>query len=169
MTPWTVARQASLSITNSQSLLKLMSIESVMPSNHLILFHPLFLSPSIFPSIKVFSNEINILKKKVVLFPGVIFSSSLWCVGEWYIGHGVSGVFRGVLVVKVFIRAPGLPMYILELLASANHSAPWGLSVAVWLCCQFGRLWPVGCNYQCHLSNFKDVNEILELFFCLLP
>ena len=83
-----------------------MSIESVMPSNHLILFHPLFLSPSIFPSIKVFSNEINILKKKVVLFPGVIFSSSLWCVGEWYIGHGVSGVFRGVLVVKVFIRAP---------------------------------------------------------------
>ena len=55
-TPWTVARQASLSITNSQSLLKLMSIESVMPSNHLILCHPLLL-PSIFPTIRVFSNE----------------------------------------------------------------------------------------------------------------
>jgi len=55
-TPWTAARQASLSITNSQSLLKLMSIESVMPSNHLILC-PLLLLPSIFPSIKVFSNE----------------------------------------------------------------------------------------------------------------
>ena len=55
--PWTAARQASLSITNSRSLLKLMSIESVMPTNHLILCHPLFLSPSIFPSIRVFSNE----------------------------------------------------------------------------------------------------------------
>ena len=57
VTPWTAAHQASLSITNSQSLLKLMSIESVMPSNHLILCRPLLLLPSIFPSIRVFSNE----------------------------------------------------------------------------------------------------------------
>ena len=57
VTPWTAAHQASLSIPNSQSLLKLMSIESVMPSNHLILCHPLLLLPSIFPSIRVFSNE----------------------------------------------------------------------------------------------------------------
>ena len=56
-TPWTVARQASLSITNSQSLLKVVSIASVMPSNHLILCHPLLLPTSIFPSIRVFSNE----------------------------------------------------------------------------------------------------------------
>ena len=56
-TPWTAARQASLSITNSQSLLKLMSVESVMPSNHLILCRPLLLLPSIFSSIRVFSNE----------------------------------------------------------------------------------------------------------------
>ena len=56
-TPWTAARQASLSITSSQSLLKLMSIESVMPSNNFILCHPLLLLPSIFPSIRVFSNE----------------------------------------------------------------------------------------------------------------
>ena len=56
-TPWTKAGQASLSITNSRSLLKLMSIESVMPSNHLILCHSLLLPPSIFPSIRVFSNE----------------------------------------------------------------------------------------------------------------
>ena len=56
-TPWTAACQASPSITNSQSLLRLMSIESVMPSNHLILCHPLLLLPSIFPSIRVFSNE----------------------------------------------------------------------------------------------------------------
>ena len=56
-TPWTAARQASLSITNSQGLLKFMSIKSVMPSNHLILCRPLLLLNSIFPSIRVFSNE----------------------------------------------------------------------------------------------------------------
>ena len=55
--PWTTTCQASLSITNSRSLLKLMSIESVMPSNHLILCHPLLLQPSVFASIRVFSNE----------------------------------------------------------------------------------------------------------------
>ena len=58
MTVWTAACQASLSFTNSQSLLKFMSIESMMPSNHLILGHPLLLLPSILPSIKVFSNEL---------------------------------------------------------------------------------------------------------------
>ena len=57
MNPWTAARQASLSITNSWSLHKLMSIELVMPSNHLILYHPILLLPSIFPSIRAFSNE----------------------------------------------------------------------------------------------------------------
>ena len=56
-TPWTAAYKDSLSITNSRSLLKLMFIKSVMPSNHLILCRPLLLSPSIFPSIRVFSNE----------------------------------------------------------------------------------------------------------------
>ena len=55
-TPWTATRQASLSNTNSQSLPKLMSIESVMPSNHLILRRPLLLLPSVFPSIRIFSN-----------------------------------------------------------------------------------------------------------------
>ena len=58
VTPWTAAHQASLSITNSQSLLKFMSIESVMPSDHLILCHPLLLLPSIFPSIRIFSNNL---------------------------------------------------------------------------------------------------------------
>ena len=56
-TPWTTAHQASLSFTISRNLLKLMSIESAMPSNHLILCHPLLQLPSIFPSIRVFSNE----------------------------------------------------------------------------------------------------------------
>ena len=57
MTPWTAVHQAYMSITNSQRLLKLMSIELVMPSNHLILCRPLLLLPSIFPSLRVFSNE----------------------------------------------------------------------------------------------------------------
>ena len=57
VTPWTAADQASLSITNSRSLPQLMAIESVMPSNHLILCHPLLLLPSIVPSIRVFSNQ----------------------------------------------------------------------------------------------------------------
>ena len=57
VTPWTVTHQASLSIINSQSLLKLMSMELVMPSNRLIPCHPLLLLPSIFPTIRVFSNE----------------------------------------------------------------------------------------------------------------
>ena len=70
--PWTAARQASLSITNSWSLLKLMSIESVIPSNHLILCFPLLLLPSIFPSIKVFSN------KSVLLIGGQSIGVSGW-------------------------------------------------------------------------------------------
>ena len=62
-TPWTAARQASLSITNSQSLLKFMSIESVMPSNHLIFCLPLLLLLSIFPSIRVFPNDLFMQKR----------------------------------------------------------------------------------------------------------
>ena len=89
-TPWTAACQASLSITNPQSLLKLMSIESVIPSNHLILCHPLLLLPSIFPSSRVFSSEsvfrirwpkywsfsINISPSKV--YSGLIFYRIDW-------------------------------------------------------------------------------------------
>ena len=63
MTPWTAARQTSTSITITQSLLKLISIELVLPSNHLILCSPLLLLPSIFPSIRVFSNESTLYKR----------------------------------------------------------------------------------------------------------
>ena len=76
VTPWTAARQASLSITNSQSLLRLMSIESVMPSNHLILYHPLLLLPLIFPSIRVFSSE-SVLYIKWLNYWSFSFSISL--------------------------------------------------------------------------------------------
>ena len=74
-TPWTVARQASLSITNSRSLLRLMSIESVMPSNHLILCHALLLLPSSLPSIRVFSNE-SVLFIKLSKYWSLSFSFS---------------------------------------------------------------------------------------------
>ena len=76
MTPWTEAHQVFLSITISLSLLKLMSIESVMPSNHLILYHPLLLWPSIFPSIGVLSNE-SILHKRVAQSIWVSASASV--------------------------------------------------------------------------------------------
>ena len=78
MTAWTAAHQASLSITNSRSLLRLMSIELVMPSNHLILCCPLLLPPSIFPSIRVFSNEsvLRIRSRKYWSFSFSINSSN---------------------------------------------------------------------------------------------
>ena len=75
VTPWTAAHQASLSSTISLSLLKFMSIESVMPSNHLILCHPLLLLPSIFPSIRVFSNE-SVLRIRWPKYWGFSFSIS---------------------------------------------------------------------------------------------
>ena len=74
-TPWNAARQASLSITNSQSLLKLMSIELVMPSNHLILCHPFLLLPSLFSSIRVFSND-SVLPIRWPKYWGFSFSIS---------------------------------------------------------------------------------------------
>ena len=74
-TPWTAACQASLSITNSQSLLKLISIESVMQSNHFTLCHPLLLLPSIFPSIRVFSNE-SVLHIRWSKYCSLSFSTS---------------------------------------------------------------------------------------------
>ena len=67
VTTWTAAQEASLSITNSRSLLKLMSIESVMPPNNLIFCHPLHLPPSIFPSLRVFSSESSLLQVAKVL------------------------------------------------------------------------------------------------------
>ena len=75
-TPWTAAHQASLSLTNSRSLLRLMSIKSVMPSSHLILCHPLLLLPPIPPSIRVFSNE-SVLRIRWSQYWSFSFSISL--------------------------------------------------------------------------------------------
>ena len=108
-TPWTAACQASLSITNSQSLLKLMSTESVMPSNHLI-FCRLLLPPSIFPSIRVFSNEsafcirwpkdwsFNFIISPSNEYSGLI--SSGWTGWISLLSKGLSGVFPNITVQK---------------------------------------------------------------------
>ena len=103
VTPWTAARQASLSITNSWSLLKLMSIESVMPSNHLIPCHPFLLPPSIFPSIRVFSNEspLCIRWPKYWSFsyisPSNEYSGLISFRMDWWDLLGVQGILKSLL------------------------------------------------------------------------
>ena len=102
MTPWTSAHQASLSITKSWGLLKLMSIESVMPSNHLILCRPLLLSPSIFPSIRVFSNEsvLHIRWPKYWRFsisPSNEYSGLIFFRIDWFDQLAVQGALRSLL------------------------------------------------------------------------
>ena len=104
VTPWTVACQTSLSVTNSRSSLKLMSIESVMPSNHLILCCPLLLSPSIFPSIRVFSNEL-VLHIRWPKYWSFSFSTSLsneysGLISfriDWFDLLAVQGIFKSLL------------------------------------------------------------------------
>ena len=109
VTPWTTAHQASLSITNSWSLLKLMSIESVMPSNHLILCCPLLLLPSIFPSIRVFSSQLFAsggqsiaVSASASVFP---MNTQDWSPLGWtgwlsLQSKGLSGVFSNITVQK---------------------------------------------------------------------
>ena len=102
VTPWTAARQASLSITNSWSLLKLMSIESVMPSNHLTLCHPLFPLPSIFLSIRVFSKE-SVLRIKCPrsfsfsISPSNEYSGLISFRMDWFDLLGVQGTLKHLL------------------------------------------------------------------------
>ena len=103
-TPWTAARQASWSITNSQSLLKLMSIESVRPSNHLILCRPRLLPPSIFPSVRVFSSEsvFHIRWPKDWSFsfsfsPSTEYSELMSFRVEWFVLLIVQGTLKSLL------------------------------------------------------------------------
>ena len=103
-TPWTAARQASLSITNSWSLLKLMSIASVMPSNHLILCHPLLLLPSIFPSIRVFSNELVLCIRwpkhwsfSFSISPSNEYSGLISFRIDWFVLLAVQGTLKSLL------------------------------------------------------------------------
>ena len=103
-TPWTAAHEASLSFTNSWSLLKLMSIESVMPSNHLILCCPLLLLPSIFPSIRVFFNESALLIRwpkywsfSCSISPSNEYSGLISFRIDWFDLLAVQGTFKSLL------------------------------------------------------------------------
>ena len=104
MTPWTAAHQASLSFTNSQSLLKLMSIESVMPSNYLILCCPLLFLPSIFPSIRVFSNESVLCIRwpeywsfSFSISPSNVYSELISFRIDWFDLLAIQGTLKGLL------------------------------------------------------------------------
>ena len=104
VTPWTAACQASLSITNSWNLLKLMSIELVMPSNHLILCHPLLLLPSVFPSSRVFSNESVLCIRwpkdwsfSFSLGPSKVYSGLISFRIDWFDLLEVQGNLRSIL------------------------------------------------------------------------
>ena len=123
MTPWTAAHQASLSITNSQSLLKLVSIKSVMPSNHFILCCPLLLLPSIFPSIRGFSSEsvLHIRWPKCWSFsfsisPSNKYSGMISFRMDWLDLLAVQGTFKSLLqhhscissLVLSFLHSPTL-------------------------------------------------------------
>ena len=102
VTPWTAARQTSLSITNSQSSLKLMSIKLVMPSSHLILYHPLLLLPSIFPSIRVFSKD-SVIQIRLPKYWSFSISLSNEYSGlisfrmDWFDFLAVQGIFESLL------------------------------------------------------------------------
>ena len=101
VTPWTIAYQPSLSITNSRSLLKVMSIESVMPSNHLILCHP-FLLPSTFPSIRVFSNESALCTRwpkywSFSISPPIEYSGLISFRIDWFNLLAVQGTLKSLL------------------------------------------------------------------------
>ena len=102
--PWTAAHQAPLSFTISQSLLKLMSIESVMPSNHLILCHRLLLLPSIFPSIRIFSNESALCIRwpkywsfSFSISPFNEYSRLISFRTGWFDLHAVQGILKSLL------------------------------------------------------------------------
>ena len=106
-TPWTAAGQASLSITNSRNLFKLMSIELVMPSNHLNLCHPLLLPPSIFPSIRVFSNELVLCIRwpkywsfSFNISPSDEYSGLISFRMDWLDLRAVQGTLKSLLLVE---------------------------------------------------------------------
>ena len=101
VTPWTAAHQASLSITNSQSLPKLMSIELVMPSNHFLLCRPLLLLPSIFPSIRVFSHELALCIRWLKYWsfsPLSEYSGLISFRIDWFPLHAVQGTLKNKYV-----------------------------------------------------------------------
>ena len=133
MTPWTAARQASLSITNSWSLLKLMSIDSVMPSNHLILCHPLILLPSIFPSIRVFSNELALCIRwpeywSFSISPSNEYSGLIFFRIDWFDLPAVQGTLKSLLQHHSLKQLIQQNLFFLLMIGNTEHTI-WNQAV----------------------------------------
>ena len=155
-TPWTAAHQASLSITNSQSLLKLMSIESVIPSNHLTLCRPLLFLPSIFPSIRVFSNEsvLHIRWPKYWSFYDVTGTSLTFLCIKVEVAHNIMLVSGVLLLLSRFSRVR---------LCATHRQQPTRLP-RPWD--SLGKDTGVGCHFLLHLQHqslFQWVNSSHEV------
>ena len=142
VTLWTAACQASLPFTISQSLLKLMSIELVMPSNHLILCHPLLLPPSIFPSIKVFSNESdphirwsNYWSFNFSISPSNNYSELISFRIDWFDFFAVQGTLKSLLQ---HCSSKASILQCSAFMVQLSHPWWWWLLSHIWL------LWPHG-------------------------
>ena len=167
-TPWTAALQASLSITSSQSLLKLMSVESVIPTNHLILCHPLFLPPSIFPNIRVFSSESVLCIRwpkywsfSFSISPSNEYSGLISFRIDWFDLLGVQGILKSLL------QHHSSKASILKLSASSivQLSHPYmttGKTIA------FTRQTFVFCNLCCRVMSLL-FNMLSRLVIAFLP
>ena len=154
MTPWAAARQASLSIPNYWSLIKLMSIESVMPSNHLILRRPLLLLPSIFPSIRVFSSE-SVLHFRWPEFWSFSFSISLPLnVQDWF-PLGWTGL--------IYLKSKGLFKSLLQH-NSSNASILWRSAFFI---VQLSHLY-MTTGKTIALTRWTFVGKVMPLLFNML-
>ena len=162
-TPWTAACQVSLSITNSRSLLKLMSIESVMPSNHLILCRPLLLPPSIFPSIRAFSNDSRDLAsletRDLQSFPSCCFPLFL-CIDPWGRLSYLSLLFFGTLHSNGNIF-PFLLCLLLLFFSQLSGRPPQTAILLFCISFSWGWSWSLS-PIQCH----KPLTIVLQAF-CL--
>ena len=152
MTPWTAAHQASLSITNSWSLLKLMSILSVMPSNLLILCHPLLLLPSIFPSVRVFSSE-SVLHIR-------------WSM-HWSFNISPSNEYSGLISFRMD-WLDRLAVYPLKSLLQHHSSKASILWHSVFFIVQLSHPY-VTTGKTIALTRWTFVGKVMSLFFNMLP
>ena len=153
--PWTVACQPSLSITNSQRLLKLMSIALVMPSNHLILCHPLLLLPSIFPSIRVFSNE-SVLRMSWPKYWSFSFSISL------------SNEYSGLISFRIdWFDLPAVRGTLKHLLQHHNlkTSVLWHLAFFI---VQLSHPYVILLYWECYLTHLRVTDAVFPLLILLL-
>ena len=151
MTPWTAAHRASLSITRSRSSLKFMSIELVMPSNHLIIYHPVLLLPTIFPSIRVFSNKLVLCVR--------------W-LKYWSFSISPCNEYSGVISLRIdwfdFLAVQGT----LKSLLQQHSSKASILQCSVFFMVQLSHLYmTTGKTVALTIQTFVD--KLVSAFYCL--